>query len=148
MLIKVMQLDKFTDYALRILVTLTVRAPERVSSAEIAKIFGLSSNHLSKVASELVRLKFINSERGRGGGLTLAHSPEDISIGAVVRGLKYGDPVVECFGSNKSCKILPACGLRQPLAQAKEAFYTVLDDYSLEDVTKSKSALNDILSFV
>lgn len=140
-----MQLDKFTDYALRILVALAVRSPDRVSVAAISLIYGLSENHLSKVASELVREGFVVAERGRGGGLILARAAGDINIGAVVRSLKRNDPVVECFGADRSCRILPACGLRTPLKEAQEAFFAALDRYSLVDVTRSRSALAKLL---
>lgn len=143
-----MQLDKFTDYALRTLVALSVRAPEKLSVAKIASIYGLSENHLSKVASALVHGGFVTSVRGRQGGLTLAHPADQVSIGAVVRHLKAADPVVECFGQNTSCRILPACGLRAPLARAQEAFFAALDDVSLQDVTASKSALAELLDTV
>ncbi|MDN5788864.1 Rrf2 family transcriptional regulator [Pseudorhodobacter sp.] len=141
-----MQLDKFTDYALRVLVTLCVRAPERVSSTEIARVFGLSANHLAKVATQLAHGGFVTSERGRGGGLRLSRPAEQINIGAVVRVLKKSDPVVECFGHNASCLILPVCGLRAPLADAQEAFFASLDRYSLADVTKSQRALAALLT--
>ena len=140
-----MQLDKFTDYALRVLVTLAVRAPERVSASAIAQIYALSEHHLAKVASELARGGFVVSERGRGGGLTLARPASQITVGAVVRSLKGDDPVVECFGTNKSCRILPVCGLRTPLAAAQEAFFASLDQTTLEDVIHPKKAMMDVL---
>lgn len=118
-----MQLDKFTDYALRILMTLAVHAPNRVPTSQIATTFGLSENHLSKVATQLVSEGFAKSLRGRNGGLIIARPADQISVGHVVRSMKRGDPVAECFGSNKSCLILPVCGLRGPLAQAQEAFF-------------------------
>lgn len=140
-----MQLDKFTDYALRILVTLAVRGPARVPTSQIASLYGLSEHHLSKVATQLVAEGFAISERGRNGGLTLARSADRISIGDVVRAMKRNDPVVECFGTNKSCLILPACGLRSPLAQAQEAFFATLDGYTLADVVEPRSALASLL---
>jgi len=140
-----MQLDKFTDYALRVLMTLAVRAPNRVPTSEIAALFGLSEHHLSKVATQLAREGFVISVRGRTGGLTLSRPPERILVGAVVRALKRHDPVVECFGTNRSCRILPACGLRDPLAQAQEAFFATLDRYTLADVTRSRRALETLL---
>ena len=140
-----MQLDKFTDYALRVLMTLAVRAPSRVPTSEIAAIFGLSENHLSKVATQLVREGFAASERGRNGGLTLARPADQILVGEVVRAMKRNDPVAECFGTDKSCLILPACGLREPLAQAQEAFFASLDRYSLGDVTLSRRKLGALL---
>lgn len=136
-----MQLDKFADYALRILMTLAVRAPERVPTQHIAAIYGVSENHLSKVATRLVREGFVLSERGRTGGLVLARTANEIRVGDVVRKLKRDDPVVECFGPDKSCIILPACGLRRPLAEAQEAFFATLDGYTLDDITQSRSAL-------
>ena len=140
-----MQLDKFTDFALRILITLAVRAPARVPTSQIALLYDLSEHHLSKVATQLVAEGFAISERGRNGGLTLGRSADLISIGAVVRAMKRNDPVVECFGTNKSCLILPACGLRGPLAQAQEAFFATLDGYSLADVAQPHSALAALL---
>ena len=140
-----MQLDKFTDYALRVLMTLAIRAPARVPTSEIAALFGLSENHLSKVATRLAREGFVNSERGRSGGLTLARPAKDILVGDVVRAMKRNDPVVECFGTDKSCLILPACGLREPLARAQEAFFATLDSYTLADVTRSRTALAALL---
>lgn len=140
-----MKLDKFTDYALRVLVTLAVRAPQRVPTSEIARLFDMSDNHLSKIATRLVREGFVVSERGRNGGLTLAVSPDDITIGAVVRAMKRDDPVAECFGHSSTCIILPACGLRGPLAQAQEAFFATLDGYTLTQVTISRRALTELL---
>lgn len=140
-----MQLDKFTDYALRVLMTLAVRAPARIPTSEIAALFGLSENHLSKVSTQLVHEGFVASERGRNGGLTLARKPEQILVGEVVRAMKRNDPVVECFGTDKSCLILPACGLREPLAQAQEAFFTSLDRYTLADVTRARRTLGSLL---
>lgn len=140
-----MQLDKFTDYALRVLMTLAVRAPERVPTSEIATVFGLSENHLSKVATQLVRDGFAVSERGRNGGLTLARPADQIRVGDVVRAIKRDDPVVECFGTNKSCLILPVCGLREPLSQAQEAFFASLDRFTVADVIRPQKALSPYL---
>ncbi|TDE33151.1 RrF2 family transcriptional regulator [Antarcticimicrobium sediminis] len=140
-----MQLDKFTDYALRILMTLAVRAPARVPTSQIALLYDLSEHHLAKVATQLVAEGFARSERGRNGGLTLGRRADLISIGDVVRAMKRDDPVVECFGTNKSCLILPACGLRGPLAQAQEAFFATLDGYALADVVQPHSAFAALL---
>ncbi|MDU9004339.1 RrF2 family transcriptional regulator [Sedimentitalea todarodis] len=140
-----MQLDKFTDYALRVLMTLAVRSPARVPTSEIATLFGLSESHLSKVSTQLGRAGFVTSERGRNGGLTLARAPDQIRVGAVVRAMKRNDPVVECFGTDKSCLVLPACGLREPLVQAQEAFFASLDRYTLADVTRFRQSLGALL---
>ena len=141
-----MQLDKFSDYALRILIALAVHAPDKLATSGIAQMYGISENHLSKIATALVKGGFVVSERGRGGGLTLARPAPEISIGTVLRALKKDESVVECFGANRSCAILPACGLRAPLVEAHEAFFAALDGYSLADVSTSKGALKTLLS--
>jgi Rrf2 family nitric oxide-sensitive transcriptional repressor len=141
-----MHLDKFSDYALRILIALSVSKAGRVTASSIAQSYGLSQHHIAKVATELVRGGFVMSDRGRGGGLQLARPRSEITIGAVLRSIMADDPVAECFGSAPNCAILPACGLRTPLTQAKEAFFSVLDGYTLDDVTQKKSALADLLS--
>lgn len=140
-----MQLDKFTDFGLRILMTLAAHAPVRMPTSAIAQIFDLSEHHLAKVASELARGGFVISERGRNGGLVLARPAPDINVGSVVRYLQKDKPVVSCFGSDTSCLILPACGLRAPLAEAREAFFATLDNYTLADVTGPKAALKALM---
>lgn len=136
-----MKLDKFSDYALRLLIALAVHSPSRLSAAKIAKLYDLSDNHLSKIASALVAAGFITSQRGRSGGLSLAQAADKISVGAVLRSMKDRQPVAECFGSNKSCKILPACGLREPLQVAQEAFFAALDPVTLAEVSGKNTAL-------
>ena len=140
-----MQLDKFTDYGLRILMTLCTHEPARIPTSSIADVFDLSEHHLAKVAAELTRSGFVTSERGRNGGLTLARASSQISVGAVVRAMQKEKPVVSCFGPDKSCLILPACGLRNPLAEAQEAFFATLDRYTLADIAGNKAALKALL---
>ncbi|WP_341863047.1 Rrf2 family transcriptional regulator [Gymnodinialimonas sp. 57CJ19] len=141
-----MQLGKFTDYGLRVLVHLSAAAPERVSVAKVAATFELSEHHLAKVCSRLVRGGFLVSERGRNGGLTLARDPSEIRLGAAVRCLSQDTALVECFGSGPcSCRLLPMCGVKQPLAEAMTAFFATLDRYTLADISRNRAALRDLL---
>jgi Rrf2 family nitric oxide-sensitive transcriptional repressor len=140
-----MQLDKFTDYGLRVLIYLRVNNNRRASVSEIAAKFLLSEHHLSKVATTLASEGFVTSTRGRAGGLRLAKPASDIHVGAVVRGLTRNLSVAECFAGNGACVITPACGLRGPLAEAQEAFFKVLDGYSLEDVSGQGADLAALL---
>lgn len=141
-----MQLDKFTDYGLRVLVYLRLCAPHKASVAQIAKRFDLSEHHLSKVATTLATEGFVTSTRGRAGGLTLARPPDQISVGAVVRSLTRNMAVAECFTGNGACAITMSCGLRPALAQAQDAFFTVLDGYTLADVSGQHAALAQLLA--
>lgn len=140
-----MQLDKFTDYGLRVLIYLRLCAPRKASVSEIAAKFDLSEHHLSKVATALASHGYVRSERGRAGGLVLAQEPNQISVGSVVRSLTRNRCVAECFAGNGACVITPACGLRGPLREAQDAFFAVLDKYSLDDVSTQGAAMAQLL---
>lgn len=147
MLFKVMQLSKFTDYGLRVLMQLAANDPERVSVGQIATSFKISDNHVAKVASALVKGGFVASGRGRAGGLTLAKPADQINIGAVVRHLSGDVPVVECFAADaKDCAAFAQCGLRGLLFQAQQAFFNVLDEYTVDQVIKDRHLMAGLLA--
>ena len=136
-----MQLTKFSDYALRILMHLAADNRQR-SAREIAQAQGLSFNHLAKISQWLAAEGYVEATRGRGGGMRLAMSAEDISIGALLRKSEAGSPLVECLGEDGGCCALtPACGLLPYLSEAQEAFFSALDRRSLSDVMSRKPGL-------
>lgn len=125
-----MRLTRYTDYAMRVLLYLA-RHPDRTCSiAEIAKVYGISQNHLMKVISDLVGAGYLASVRGRGGGVRLALPPDRISVGALIRHTEDGFDLVGCG----TCVIAPACGLTALLDDALAAFMAVLDRHTLADV--------------
>lgn len=130
-----MQLNVFTDYALRVLIYAAARPGERVRSEEIARAFGVSRHHLVKVVNELQHLGYIDTVRGRAGGFTLARAPERIRLGEVVRQTEGTLAVVECFDpKTNTCPLTHACGLQRALGDAFDGFFAVLDRYSLADL--------------
>ena len=140
-----MQLTTHTDYSLRLLIYLGLsrdKAPATVQ--EIALSYGISANHIAKVAQTLTRLGYVKSLRGRGGGLVLAGDPERISVGEVVRQTE-NLKLLECFGENSSCPIDPACTLKKVLGRAQEAFLQVLDGYTLAELITNDTELRGLL---
>ena len=133
-----MRLTLHTDYALRMLLFLAMEPGKPRTIKDIATRFGISRNHLMKVAQTLVQSGFIESLRGRGGGLRLAREPATVRLGDVVRATEDGFTIVECFdGATNTCVVSAACGLRNPLQEALAAFLGVLDRHTLADLVKN-----------
>lgn len=132
-----MQLSKFSDYALRVLVHLAASSDKLLSTRQIAEIHQAKYNHLAKVTGWLVQEGYAVSLRGRGGGLRLAKNPSDIKLGAILRKLEADKPLVECLSANGgACKLTAACGLSTALQAAQEVFFQELDKYSLADTIR------------
>lgn len=141
-----MRLTTHTDYALRMLMHLAAHPGRTVTVAEVAGRFGISRNHLTKVAQSLSALGAVATERGRGGGLKLASPPADINLGALVRALEAQSALVECFpGGAGTCRIDNCCRLKSVLKKAQDAFFGILDDHSLDDLIRSNEPLRVIL---
>jgi Rrf2 family transcriptional regulator, nitric oxide-sensitive transcriptional repressor len=143
-----MRLTNFTDYTLRTLIYLgTHQKDEQLATiGDIANGYGVSENHLMKVVHHLAKLGYITTTRGKGGGMRLACAPETINIGEVVRSTEGALAIVECFQAPKDhCAITPACTLREILAEAMQAFFEVLDGYTLEHLLQNQAELKALL---
>ncbi|MXP09694.1 RrF2 family transcriptional regulator [Pseudoblastomonas halimionae] len=135
-----MQLNLRTDYALRMMMALAA-SEDTLSIDWIAEHYGISRNHLAKVAQDLAAAGFIETQRGRGGGLRLARPPAQINVGAVVRTLEHFDGFVACMGGKADCVIDGVCGLKPALAGALEAFLAHLDRHTLADIVADRHAV-------
>ncbi|MBX3488300.1 Rrf2 family transcriptional regulator [Parvibaculum sp.] len=142
-----MRLTLHTDYALRLLMYLAVKPDGRATIREVAETYGISRNHLVKVAHELGRAGFVETLRGRGGGLSLARPAEDIGIGKVVRAMEEDFSLVECFDPQTDrCRISPSCRLRRLLREALQAYMDVLGDATLADLVEKPKPLRRLLA--
>jgi Rrf2 family nitric oxide-sensitive transcriptional repressor len=134
-----MRLTLHTDFALRTLIYLGLRQERRVSIREIAEAHRISENHLVKVVHNLGRGGFIETTRGKGGGLRLARPPEEIRVGDVVRFTEDDMALVACFqaaGDGGRCALLNVCSLQGLLGNALAAFMAVLDSQTLADLLR------------
>lgn len=142
-----MRLNVQTDYALRVLMFLAASDDSSATTAEIATRFGISRNHLTKVAQALAREAFVETARGRAGGLRLARPAGEISVGHVVRVLEADFAIAACFqGGKGDCLIFPACRLRGVLETALEAFLATLDEVTIHDLVTLNSDLKTLLA--
>ncbi len=131
-----MRLTHYTDYSLRVLIYLGLRSERLSSIREIAMAYGISETHLMKVVQTLAKCGYVATLRGRGGGLKLAKSPHEIGIGEVVRHTEDDVALADCFVSGPECRIDGPCRLQHLLREALQAFFTVLDQYTLADLLR------------
>jgi Rrf2 family nitric oxide-sensitive transcriptional repressor len=134
-----MRLTVHTDYALRTLMVLAAAPGQRHTIEDIARRFRISRDHLGKVAQTLVRSGLVVSHRGRSGGIALARPAAQVPLGAVLRATEEDFALVECQATSprRRCVLASGCGLPAPLQEAMDAFFGVLDRYSVADLLQA-----------
>jgi Rrf2 family nitric oxide-sensitive transcriptional repressor len=141
-----MRLTTFTDYSLRVLIYLGVCNGRRAAIGDIAQAYGISKNHLTKVILFLSAEGYVVTTRGKGGGVGLNIDPDRLRIGELVRKSEADSVLVECFSQGpRDCRIARSCLLRGAFAKAVQAFYAVLDTYTLADLLVNRAALEPVL---
>ena len=141
-----MRLTVYTDYSLRLLMYLALKDGGLATIADVAKGYDISKTHLMKVAHQLGVAGYVTTVRGRQGGLRLAKPLDEIGLGEVVRHTEPDMALVPCFRSEGgACPIQRCCLLAGALDRARSAFLAVLDEYSLKDLVRPRSALRDLL---
>ena len=129
-----MRLTLWTDYALRTLIYVGAKGGGLATIAEIADSFAISKTHLMKVVNQLARQGYIETVRGKGGGMRLGRPPAQIRVGAVVRETEEELAVMGCLAADGFCRIEGCCVLRRALREATLAFLQTLDGYTLADL--------------
>ncbi len=141
-----MRLTTFSDYSLRVLMYLGIHDDRLATIGEVAMAYGISENHLVKVVHHLAQRGYVETTRGKGGGMRLARTPDDINVGEVVRGTEDNLALAECFDPKPSdCRIAPACLLKGVLTSAVDAFFATLDRHTLADLLVPRPKLARLL---
>ena len=138
-----MSLTTHTDFALRTLMFLATTG-ERATAAQVAQLYGISTNHLAKVVNQLARLGYIRSLRGIGGGIELAKPPAEIRLGEVVEAFEGNMHLLECVATDNVCAIQPFCKLKGVLAEAERLQLEYLNSVTLADVAPTKRQLGRV----
>ena len=129
-----MKLSLFSDYSLRVLMFAAVKG-EAFQLEEVASAFDISKHHVAKIVQGLSKLGYLDTRRGRSGGIQLARPPEDIRIGKLVRETEDQPIMVECFdAASNTCRLDGCCKLKAALAKARKAFYDSLDEHTLSNL--------------
>jgi Rrf2 family nitric oxide-sensitive transcriptional repressor len=139
-----MKLTLYSDLALRTLFSLATGSG---NIAEIAEVHGVSEDHLRKVAQRLAQVGLVETTRGRGGGLRLAVSPDQITIGSVIRQMEANFAIADCLSSDPTrCVLTSFCGAQKIFAEALSAWFEVLDRHTLADAMAGSEGLRDRLA--
>ena len=140
-----MRLTAMTDFSLRLLMYVAQQSDDRLCTiAEIAEVYSLSEAHLMKITNHLSRVGWIETIRGKGGGIRLAKPAEKIRLGDVVRSVENDFALVECFSSGNNCVLDHRCKLASVIGGALNQFMKHLDEYSLADIVPAKRMLLQI----
>jgi Rrf2 family nitric oxide-sensitive transcriptional repressor len=140
-----MQLTTFSDYSMRVLIYLGLQRDKLATIAEIARAYEVSENHLMKVVHNLAQRGYIETVRGKGGGMRLAKPAQDINLADMVRMTEGGAGLLHCLDQQGTCCIQTACQLTGILREAQEAMYATLGKYSLADLLREQRPLASIL---
>jgi Rrf2 family nitric oxide-sensitive transcriptional repressor len=136
-----MRLTVFTEYSLRVLMVLASRTRELVTIADIAGAFDISHAHLMKVTHALGKTGWVETVRGRNGGMRLAVDPRKLKLGDAVRAIEEDFGLVECLGKHNRCVLVESCGLETAIQLALESFFRELDRYTLADLVVASPSL-------
>jgi len=134
-----MQITRYTDYSLRVLIYLAVNSTSLTTINEIASRYGISKNHLMKIVQMLNQEGYLLAIRGKNGGVKLNRPTNEINIGKLVRLIEDKKDLLECHSVNNQCVITPSCQLKNIFNQALESFYDTLDSYTLQDIVNDKN---------
>jgi Rrf2 family nitric oxide-sensitive transcriptional repressor len=140
-----MQLTTHSDFALRLLIYLMSHRTRKVSTKEVATAYGISLNHLTKVAKSLTKAGWLITARGGGGGLTLASHTPETRVGEIVRYTEFTCDIAECFDvASNQCPITNVCRLKPLLYRARKAFFDVLDTVTVQEIARNPAELNAV----
>jgi Rrf2 family nitric oxide-sensitive transcriptional repressor len=125
-----------------VLIHLALHDDRLCSIGEMSRTYDVSHNHLMKVVNALARDGFIQTVRGRAGGMRLARPPEEITVGEVVRRTEEGFELADCSG----CALSPACGLTSVLAKGMQAMLAVFDSFTIADLLTDKDVMRRLIN--
>lgn len=144
-----MRLTDYTDYSLRVMLYLAVRDEGLATIQDISDAYGISKNHLMKVVQRLGELGWVETVRGRNGGLRLFEHSGSLTVGEVVRATESDFALVGCFpderGANRHCVIQSQCRLKNVLEAARHAFLSELDRHTIGELAEPHGPLAALL---
>lgn len=141
-----MRLTRQANYAVRILMYCAANPNELSKVATIARVYDVSEFFLFKILQPLVEKGYVETVRGRSGGIRMARPASSITLGEVIRTAEEKFIMAECFEDDTTtCPLMSSCAFNSALSEALAAFFKVLDSYTIEDLTINKSRVRELL---
>ncbi|ALN73674.1 MULTISPECIES: iron-responsive transcriptional regulator RirA [unclassified Aureimonas] len=138
-----MRLTRQTNYAIRILMYCAANTDRLSRVGEIASAYNVSELFLFKILQPLVEAKFVQTVRGRNGGIRLARPAREITLRAVVEVTEESFAMAECFETGAvDCPLIDSCALNAALREALNAFLNTLGGYTIEGLVNSSGAIH------
>lgn len=135
-----MRLTTMTDYAMRLLMYVAQQPDRLCTIAEVAKVHDISEAHLMKITHQLGLQGWLETVRGKGGGMRLGAAPADINLGAVVRSIEPDFYLVNCLTRDTTCSLTGNCRLTGIMSGALQSLMQYLDGYTLADLLPPSAA--------
>ena len=130
-----MKLSTRSRYGTRLLLDMAQRYEQGpIQLGAIAKRQEISVKYLEQLIIPLKRAQYVKSVRGSRGGHMLAKSPDEITVGEVVRLLEGGGRLVDCAENPETCARAAQCLTRRVWKEATRAMYDKLNSFTLSDV--------------
>lgn len=134
-----MRVTKRTNIALRLLMFCALNPGRLITKSEIATRCDVSENHLAQIINQLGQLGYLETQRGRKGGIRLAIAADDIQIGEVFRDIEGPPPPLPCYvESDGGCAERANCELKETMSRAAQAFYDSFEGVTLQRLVKGQ----------
>lgn len=143
-----MRLTTMSDYAMRLLMHVGQHPGRLCTIAEVARAHDISEAHLTKITHQLALAGWLETVRGKGGGMRLATKPQQIGLGAVVRSIEPDFKLVECLAQDSTCQLSSSCHLTGIINGALQSFMQYLDSYTLADLLAPSAPLAPVINQV
>lgn len=130
-----MKLSTRSRYGTRLLIDIASNGNEHpVPVSEISRRIGVSVKYLEQLIRPLKKAQYLMSVRGPKGGHMLTRSPEEITVGEVVRLLEGGISLTECIDNPAVCDLSDNCNVRKVWEKATDSMLDILDSITVADL--------------
>ncbi len=140
------RINRQTDYAVRVLLSLSKRAEGRTSTAEIQREMLIPPSLAQRIVADLARGGFVHTFPGRDGGLSLARPSREINLRQVVEHFEGKIFVSDCLIGKGECPFDNNCPVRCRWARLQSTVMQELEQITFEDLAQEALSIESIVS--